>query len=85
MWHDFATHKGKKGCSGGVMDGYFGTSAIWTPCNRADFEAYYMRNKDRWCMEPKEDTCCDKEDPNTAGKSFSPSYFFLFLFPFLLE
>ena len=36
----------------------------WNECNRDDFEAFYQRHKDNWCMEEKEDACCDKEEAN---------------------
>ena len=43
-------------------------TARWNECNRRNFVTFYNKKKDNWCMEEKEDACCEKEPVDEKGK-----------------
>lgn len=57
MEHDFyASHKAS-GCDKTGIMSYGSKPMRWSACSRADFEAHYLRFKDKWCMPESENAC----------------------------
>ena len=48
-----------------------GASRAWSNCSRAAFEAYYLRNKDNWCLPAQNKNICDLTSPDTDSKPTS--------------
>jgi len=58
MKHDFSTSHDASGCNGKGIMSYGDPPNQWSACSKNDFQAHYITNKSRWCMELAS-TACD--------------------------
>ena len=54
-----------------------GASRAWSNCSRAVFEAYYLRNKENWCLPAQNKNICDLTSPDTDSKPLSERSYFV--------
>ena len=51
MSHDFSEKHSASGCDMTGIMSYGPPINQWSACSKADFQAHYIANKDKWCME----------------------------------
>jgi len=59
---------------GNIMASGHITNRAWSNCSRAVFEAYYLRNKDNWCLPAQNKNICDLTSPDTDSHKYLGCY-----------